>query len=142
MEDSISLQSDLTTLDLGADRWRVTCNLSKCEVMRITHNKDKSTTRYQVSGTELRIVSNYKDLGVIMARDTSWTKHVEETLHKVLGWLKRTIGSKNKDIFSILYKSLVRSILEYASPVWLPHQAKDIHEIEKVQRRASRIALG
>ena len=109
--------------------------------MKITHNKDKSTTRYQISGTELRIVSNYKDLGVIMARDTSWTKHVEETLHKVLGWLKRTIGSKNKDIFSILYKSLVRSILEYASPMWLPHQAKDIHEIEKVQRRASRIAL-
>ena len=109
--------------------------------MRITHNKDKSTTRYQVSGTELRIVSSYKDLGVIMARDTSWTKHVEETLHKVLGWLKRIIGSKNKDIFSILYESLVRSILEYASPVWLPHQAKDIHEMEKVQRRASRIAL-
>ena len=63
MEDSISLQSDLTTLDLGADRLRVTCNLSKCEVMKITHNKDKSTTRYQVSGTELRIVSNDKDLG-------------------------------------------------------------------------------
>ena len=28
-----------------------------------------------------------------------------------------------------------------ACPVWSPHLAKDIHEIEKVQRRASRIAL-
>ena len=71
VEDSISLQSDLTTLVLGADRWRVKCNLSKCEITRITHNKDKSTTRYQVPGTELRIVSNFKDLGVIMASDTS-----------------------------------------------------------------------
>ena len=35
--------------------------------MRITHNKDKSTTRYKVSGTELRSATNYKDLGVIMA---------------------------------------------------------------------------
>ncbi|CAH3165045.1 unnamed protein product, partial [Porites evermanni] len=32
-------------------------------------------------------------------------------------------------------------ILEYASPVWSPNLAKDIHEIEKLQRKASRIAL-
>ena len=145
VEDSIALQSDLTALDLWADRWQVKFNPSKCEVVRITHNKDKSTTRYQVSSTELRNVSNYKDLGVIMANDLTWTKHVSKTVHKAnkdLGLLKRTVGSKNKNIFSILYKSLVRPILEYASPVWAPHLAKDIHEIEKVQRRASRIALG
>ena len=69
VEDSIALQSDLTTLDLWADRWQVKFHPSKCEVVRITHNKNKSTTRYQVSGTELRNVSNYKDLGVIMASD-------------------------------------------------------------------------
>ena len=73
MEDSIALQSDLTTLDLWADRWQVKFNPSKCEVMRITHNKNKNTTRYQVSGTELRNVTSYKDLGVIMASDLTWT---------------------------------------------------------------------
>ena len=145
MEDSIALQSDLTTLDLWEDRWPVKFNPSKCEVMRITHNKNKSTTRYQVSGTELRNVSNYKDLGVIMASDLTWTKQVEELVHKankVLSLLKRKVHSKNMKNFSILYKTLVRPILEYASPVWSPHLAKDIHEIEKLQRRASRIALG
>ena len=137
MEDSIALKSDLTALDLWADRWQIKFNPGKCKVMRITHNKDKSTTRYQVSGTELRNVSSYKDLGVIMANDLTWTKHLNGTDHnanKVVGLLKRTVGSKNKDIFSILHKSLVRPILEYASPVWSPHLAKDIHEIEKVQR--------
>ena len=73
VEDSIALQSDLTTLDLWADRWLVKFNPSKCDVMRITHNKNKSTTRYQVSGTELRNVTSYKDLGVIMASDLTWT---------------------------------------------------------------------
>ena len=78
-------------------------------------------------------------------RDVKWSKYVEEIVHKankVLGLLKRTLGGKNKDIFSILYKTLVRPILEYACPVWSPHLAKDIHEIEKVQRRALRMALG
>jgi len=71
-------------------------------------------------------------------------KHVEEVVHKankVLCLLKCTLGGKNKDIFSILYKTLVRPILEYACPVWSPHLAKDSNEIEKVQRTASRIAL-
>ena len=145
VKDSIALQSDLTALDLWADRWQVKFNPSKCVVMRMTHNKDKSTTWYQVSGTESRNVSNYKGLGVIMANDLTWTKHVNETVHKankVLGVLKHTVGIKNKDIFSIFYKSYVWLILEYASLVWSPHLAKDIHEIEKVQRRVSRITLG
>ena len=41
MENSIALLPDLTALDLWADRWQVKFNPSKCEVMGITHNKDK-----------------------------------------------------------------------------------------------------
>ena len=41
----------------------------------------------------------------------------------------------------MLYKSLVRPILEYAAPVWCPYLAKDIHALESVQRRASRLTL-
>ena len=41
----------------------------------------------------------------------------------------------------MLFKSLVKPILEYAVPVWSPYQKKDIESLEKVQRRASRLAL-
>ena len=37
-----------------------------------------------------------------MANDLTWTKHVNETVHKankVLGILKRTVGSEKKDFF-------------------------------------------
>ena len=44
-------------------------------------------------------------------------------------------------MFSQLCKSLVRPILEYAAPVWSPYLIKDIVALEKVQRRASRLAL-
>ena len=53
-------------------------NPTKCEVKKISHNKDKSPTWYQVLGTELRNVSNYKDLRVTMASYLKWSKHVEE----------------------------------------------------------------
>ena len=61
--------------------------------------------------------------------------------NKVLGFVKRSVGTANVNVFSMLYKSLVRPILEYAAPVWCPYLVKDIHALENVQRRASRLAL-
>ena len=57
----------------------------------------------------------------------SWNKHVGITANKankVLGIIKRTVGTANQDIFLILYKSSVRPILEYAAPVWCPYLVK------------------
>ena len=51
-------------------------------------------------------------------------------------------GSRNSELFSKLYKGLVLLILEYCSPVWFPHLKKDLNALEKVQRRASKRALG
>ena len=40
---------------------------------------------------------------------------------------------------SLLYKSLVRPILEYAASVWSPYLVKDTVLLEKFLRRASRL---
>ena len=59
-----------------------------------------------------------------VSRDLSWSHHVDEIVNKankVVGLLKRTVGSKNREIFSMLFKSLVRPISEYACPVWSPY---------------------
>ena len=90
-------------------------------------------------------MSTVKDLGITISHDPSWTLHVVEVVNKankVLGLIKRTIGSVNKEIFSTLYKVLVRPILEYASPAWCPYLVKNIALLDKVQRRASQLALG
>ena len=76
----------------------------------------------------------------------SWSMQTNKCANKansVLGFIRRTVGPKNPELFSKLYKSLVRPIFEYWSPVvWCPHLKKDSNALEKIQRRASKCAVG
>ena len=83
------------------------------------------------------------DLGLTINYDLSWGKHVSYIVNKankVLGVIKRTHENDNRHAFSGLFKSLVGPILEYATHFWSPYQLKDIESLEKIQRRASRLA--
>jgi hypothetical protein len=67
---------------------------------------------------------------------------VTKTANKVLGMIKRSFISRNKDIVLTLYKSLVRPHLEYCVQAWRPHFVKDIALIEGVQKRATYMISG
>jgi predicted ribonuclease YlaK len=47
----------------------------------------------------------------------------------------------DKDMFLVLYKSIVRLLLEYCTPVWSPYLKKDVRKIESIQRRATKLIL-
>ena len=42
-------------------------------------------------------------------------------------------------MFPILYKTMVRTILEYANDIWGPFYITDQQDIGKVQKRATRM---
>ena len=56
--------------------------------------------------------------------------------NRLVGLIKRTSKSLDKDLFLILYKNLIRSILEFGGTVYYPYI---ILKIENVQHRATRI---
>ena len=104
--------------------------------MRITDKQDKSKESYTLdpNGEILKSAKNIKDLGITISYDLSWSDHIDEVVNKankVLGVIKRVLGSNSVNEFSLLYKSLVRPILEYAAPVWCPFLVKGIVLLEK-----------
>lgn len=108
--DTAILQSDLNSVSEWANKWQMRFNIDKCELMRITHSRDKSVPNYSLEEKSLNVVQHVKDLGVTVSSDLSWNKHVGTTINKankVLGIIKRTVGTSNQQVFSMLYKSLV-----------------------------------
>ena len=64
------------------DRWQVKFNPSKCEAMRISHNKDKSCTRYQISGSELcRALCSVDCFHILEHASTSFQIIIKEAIH-------------------------------------------------------------
>ena len=103
--DTVILQSDLDSVSEWANKWKMHFNVSKCEVMRITHSRDKSVPNYHLEEMSLKVVHSVKDLGVNVSSDLSWNKHVGITINKankVLGIIKRTVNWHTKPA-SFLY---------------------------------------
>ena len=77
---------------------------------------------------------------VVIGSRAKSTKQVEEVTSKsnsMLGFVRRTASNiHNIEVRRVLYLSLVRSKLGYASHVWPPQTVTDILKIERVQRCA------
>ena len=59
-----------------------------------------------------------------------------------LGFLKRNLKKCPAALKERAYIAYVRSILDYASPIWDTHLKKDIHALERVNPRAARYVIG
>ena len=91
---------------------------------------------------EVEEVEVEKDLGVEVDNKLKFSNHIQSKVNKankVLGCLKYTFKNLNKEVFTLLYKALVRPHLEYASCVWSPSLKRDQDAIERIQRRATKL---
>ena len=65
----------MNNLGKWAKKWQLRFNEEKCEAMRITHSRDKSTTNSKL-GTAL------KDLGITTSKDLTWSEHIKNIVNK------------------------------------------------------------
>ena len=92
--------------------------------------------------TPLEYEESYKDLGVIFDEKLTFRDHIHEKVHKayaMLGIIKRNFKYISINNFILLYRSIVRSLLDYCVSVWVPYKKGDIEVLEKVQKKATKI---
>ena len=89
------------------------------------------------TGDVLYPESQVKDLGISISSDLSWSIHINTMCARarsVAAWVLSAFKTRDRITLVTLYKSLVRSHLEYCCPLWSPRKITDIQLIEGVQR--------
>ena len=144
--DSLILQEDLSSIDLWGKEWLLSLNASKSAHLKFSLSHRTTRTCYKSEGLEIDKVTSYKDLGVLVQDDLSWSKQVASLCSKSYGALRvlrRVLpSSSNPGLKRRLYLALVRSYFSYCPQLWRPRLLRDISNLERVQRRATKFILG
>ena len=139
-QDIADLQDDINAKAAWSEHWQISFNASKCKTMHLGRSNPKHM--YTMGQAVLESTATEKDLGVTLDQDLSFTPHTNIIIAKAaqrIGMIRRSFRYLDTEAFLALYKSKVRSVLEYASPVWAPSNKKDAKKIETVQARATKL---
>ena len=140
--DKDQLQNDLDKLIEWSNKWQLPFNVTKCKVMHYGNNNPNN--QYIMNNISLEETPTEKDLGVTFDQNLKFSTHIKNIVSKAnsrLGIIKRNFSKLTPETLLPLYKTLVRPLLEYCCNIWNPQLKCDFNEIERIQRRATRLIL-
>ncbi|GAV01575.1 hypothetical protein RvY_12266 [Ramazzottius varieornatus] len=126
-EDCLNFQTNLDQLGENFSKAGLSLNPTKSQHMRFTFKRSGSIAvpgdSYSINQEKIPAVSQATCLGVIVDRRLSWTAHVDaitskcrKRLHAIKTFFPVQMGAARQ----MLFKSLFRSVAEYAISVWNP----------------------
>jgi hypothetical protein len=143
--DCALLQRGLDALQEWSRKWLLSLNIKKCRIVSFGRNPDTSTEYFiQGDNEAIKLARETKitDLGVILDDKLTFYEHLHTKVNKafsMIGIIKRNFQHLSVSGFVLIYKSMVRSHVDYCNSVWAPYRKGDIEELETVQRRATKI---
>ena len=124
--------------------------MKKCKEIVISFVKYQPTavSPMQLNGAVIERLSDYKLLGVIISQDVhvTWNEHCDHIHNKALKRLYTLCSLEkaglNCDELVLVDCSLVRSVIKYASPIWVVLLSYLEDLLESIQRKALRVIFG
>ena len=143
--DCLLLQQDISSVQTWCRTWNLPLNTGKCNALRFASKQGQDSYQYLLDNAKIQLTKVQRDLGIIVKDDLSWSDHYNHICSKAyrsLNLIRRTVTSNSPmKVKKQLYISLVRSHLCYCSQIWRPCLIKDIVNLERVQRKATKFIL-
>jgi hypothetical protein len=120
-------------------------NTVKTCVMSYTRKTNFLSYNYQLCHATITPTSSIKDLGVFLDSKLHFHNHVDYVFSeciKLLGLIRSTAYSfSSLECLRVLYPTLVRPRLEYASVVWNSITSTDANKLGRIQQKFTSICL-
>ena len=145
VKDCQVLQEDIVKLVEWSIKWLLKFHPDKCVKVGIGLNRNAGMFPYKMDGHILEESLCEKDIGVHIDNNLKFDIHINKAIQKanrVLAITRRTFDTIDATTFKYIFKGLVRPHLEYAAPIWSPHDDYLKEQIENVQRRATKLIPG
>jgi len=117
VNDCDTLQGGITTLHNWTKDWLLKLDVNKCKVVSFGRNVDNSYV-YEL----LKTISPF--IWHVLTKLLIW-EHINEKVNKaysMLGIIKRNFNYLTVTSFTLSYKGIVRSHIDYCSSVWAPYK--------------------
>lgn len=140
--DREQLQRDLHAMSLWSDEWLLSFHPDKLKKLLISRKEFYTERRYHVGSDPVKNVEMETDLGVCVDGELNFDENRKlrvQKANRMIGAIRRSFQFLESYTFVKLYKSMIRCHVEFAVPVWFPYLAKDIEEVEAVQKRATKM---
>lgn len=144
-EDITVLQNDINLVMNWFELSKMKVNVDKCFCLHVGghHHVGRYTiVDYEGNMVEIPNKDIVVDLGIKIDSNISFKEHIYNIINKaniILAIISRNFRQLSVKAFLCLYKSLVRSQLEYGVQVWNPHNVGLVEALERVQKRASKL---
>jgi hypothetical protein len=140
------INRDLERLSTWASKWLVTFNATKTVYLIVSRKLNPAPKpALLLNGEPVKEVLTHKHLGLTINTSLTWSDHISLLTAKAarcVGLLQRISRTVPRQCLEILYKSMIRPILEYENIIY--DSSSDIHlnRLENVQRQAALACTG
>ena len=138
--------SRVNNMELHEEKFEVlSYSLTRCHTLRQLPFYPDSPEYKTPKGHTITPADTVRDLGVYVSSNRSWSPHVEaiaQSARKMASWVLSAFRDRSPNTMLTLYKTMVRSRLEYCCPLWNPSKISDIQKLENIQRSFLRKIVG
>ncbi|PKU42097.1 pol- hypothetical protein [Limosa lapponica baueri] len=135
------------TIQRHLDRWAhanlMKFNKATCKVLHVGHGIPKHKNK--LGGQWIESSPEEKDLGVLIDEKLNTSQQcvlAAQKAHRILGYIKRSVASRSREVILPFYSTPVRLHLEYCVQLWSPQHNNNMDLLEQVQRRAMKTIRG
>ncbi|CAH8595529.1 unnamed protein product [Heterobilharzia americana] len=134
------IQEDLKRIFIWSETWQLPLNPNKSGILHF--NKSHPEVTLHLGDIALQVYNTVKDLGITYSRSLTFTEYADSVVSKgrrLIGLLHRNILIPEAKL--ILYKAMVRPILEYCTVIYGSMNVSDRIRVENIQRNFTRRLL-